>query len=470
MPDVIAIDTWTYNLGNLEVLTVDKNCLRTIMFGYQGNSFRHISARVNLISSMAARSYSYFFLGIFDMRNLISADLSYQAPFSADDVTSALTVKSWKCTDLQHYFFDNDYSENVNCTCIQSKLVCNISLPPNLKSLQLTYNPSLSIQMELMGTLTWTSNSSLMSLNMSSTNSHYLAYPMKCAENIKIMIEILDLSHNSMECINSYYFKMCHWTSLKKLDLSFNNLGIYTTRCREDKAAPLAFLQPLLTVLEFLDLSHNNLISFELKTDLSRGPLQFVDISQNMLSSLPKETTLKLDDTNSQRLQNNLSAIFLDLSGNQLLCGCENKKFYLWLYNTRVHLKEANNYKCRYGLEEFSIAPENLHNVLNDFSRICQLFQDVWIPIILTMVVYILITLGVILYRLRHTVHYFWIKMRMNRHKVEAILNRDHLYHAFVSCDRVGAIWTKQNLLPKLEPKGTVCLSFIIISTMFSVP
>ncbi len=457
MPDVIAVDTYN-NLGNLEVLSVDKNCLRTIIFGYQGNSFRHISARVNLISSMAARSYSYFFLGIFEMRGLISADLSYQAPFSSNDVTSALTVKSWKCTDLQHYFFDNDYSKNVNCTCIDSRLVCNISLPPNLESLQLSYNPSLSMQMELMGTATWTSNSSLSIVNMSSTNSHYLAYPMKCAENVKIMIEILDLSHNSMECINSNYFKMCHWTSLKYMDLSFNNLGIYTTRCREDNHAPLAFLKAILTVLEYLNLSHNNLMSFELETDISRGHLKFIDSSQNMLSFLPKDTTFQLNEANSRRLGNNLSVISIDLSGNQLVCECKNMEFYLWLYNTRVHLKGANNYKCRQGLEEFSIAPENLHNVLIKFSTMCQLFQNIWIPSILTMVAYILITFGAILYRLRHTVHYQWIKMRMNRHKIEAILNRDHQYHAFVSCDRAGAIWTKQNLLPKLEPKGNAYL------------
>ncbi len=282
---------------------------------------------------------------------------------------------------------------------------------------------------------------------------------MMCWEDVVIGIESIDMSHNSMECIHGNYFKDCHWTNLKHLYLSHNNLGVYTLRCsRSAKQAPLAFLKPL-TELELLDLGHNNLLAFDLFMDISDGSFQILDISQNMISSLQKETTSQLDEANSWRLENNLSAISIDLSDNQLVCACENMDFYLWMYNTMVHLKENHKYICSYGVHKLNVAQGNLGNIL-DLNIICHLIQDVGMPINLTIVTYVLITVATILYRLRHSIHYHWIKMRMHRHKMEAILNPVHHFHGFISCDRAGAIWTKRYLLPKLEPKGTSTPSF----------
>ena len=454
MPKILSFtDIVQRQLDKLEVLTIDENCIQWIdVSATNQNHLQHFSLRLNRGGFLKA-NYQLL-VGIFNMRTLISADLSFQAPISPSElpVIGFTDDTMWDCISRVLTRF-NPY---INCTCFNSQSFCNISLPPNLESLQLSNNPSM--KMQLVGSLMWTSNSSLSIVNMSSTNTHYLPIPIKCAENITISIQTIDLSLNSMGCIHSNYFKMCHWTSLKHLYLSQNNLGIYTIRCMDKEHAPLSFLKPL-AKLEFLDLGHNNLVAFEFPMDISGGSLELLDISQNMLSSLSKETTSQLDEANSWRLENNRSAISLDISDNQLLCACENIDFYLWLHNTMVHLTDDSNFKCRYGSQEFNVSRAGLSNVLMNFDTICHLFQQVWVPIILTIVTYGIITLSAILYRLRHTIHYLWIKMRMHRHKMEAILNPDHQYHGFVSCDRTGAIWAKHNLLPKLEAKGT--LSFL---------
>ncbi len=429
--------------NNLEVLTMDDNSIQSMDVDSPGSRLKHLSLRLNEMRN-AGDIDTFFLLGIFNMRDLLSVDVSFQAQSSKPD--------RYRCSP-QIALFSIYLINSINCSCdYGSKYFCDISLPPNLRLLQLASNPSISMQ--LVGNLTWMSNSSLSTVNLSNTNTHFLGYPIMCEVNVVIQIQTIDLSFNSMECIHSKYFNMCNWTNLKHLFLSHNNFGIYTLRCRDEQHAPLAFLKPL-TEIEFLDLGHNNLVTFDLAMDISGGCLEILDISQNMLSSLSKDSTSRLDEANSWRLKNNLSAISIDLSGNQLVCACDNTDFYLWLYNTRIHFKNNDNYKCRYAAEEFNLSSENLSKVLENFNTICHLFQDVWMPIIVTVVTYIFITAGAILYRLRHTIQYLWIKMRMNRHKIQAILNPNHQYHGFISCDRAGAIWTKRNLLPMLEPKGT---------------
>ena len=434
--------------NKLEVLTVDDNSIDEIWLSifFSQNSLKHFSCSMNKIRTIDAQNLLH--ASIFHMRHLVSVDMSFQASSSSNAITDPLP-----CSVFGFY---SGFSSALNCTCydLSSELSCNISLPPNLRLIQLASSSFIQVGLSL----TWTSNSSLSMVNLSNTNTHYLAYPMTCCEDVVIGIESIDLSHNSMECIHIDYFRYCHWTSLKHLYLSHNNLGIYnmyTTLCKDGEHAQLEFLKPL-TKLEFLDLRHNYLLAFDLVMHFSGGNFQILDISQNIISSLQKETTSQFDKANSWRLENNLSAISIDLSNNQLVCSCENMDFYLWMYNTRVHLKEDYKYKCRYGLQEVNIAQANLSNVLRDFNQICHLFQDVWGPIILTFITYSIITVGAILYRLRHTVHYLWLKMKLNRHKMEAILKPFHHYHGFISCDRAGAIWTKRHLLPKLEPKGTL--------------
>ena len=69
-------------------------------------------------------------------------------------------------------------------------------------------------------------------------------------------------------------------------------------------------------------------------------------------------------------------------------------------------------------------------------------------------ITYWIIILGTVLFRFRHTLRYFWLKHKMHRlHLERHLLDPKYRYDAFVSCDRCGAIWVKQNFLPNLKMK-----------------
>ncbi len=61
-----------------------------------------------------------------------------------------------------------------------------------------------------------------------------------------------------------------------------------------------------------------------------------------------------------------------------------------------------------------------------------------------------------ICFRWRHTLHYFLLRMRMNRQTIADLLMPEYRFHAFVACDRPGAKWVKAQLLENFEPRGRV--------------
>ncbi len=298
----------------------------------------------------------------------------------------------------------------------------------------------------------------MMSVNISYSNIPYLAYTVHCAPMVKPVIYLLDLSHNNLECINAKYFTNCSWVFLWYLNLTHNNLGIRSSRCSSIDKNPLEFLTPLRN-LSFLDLSHNNLLQVDILLDMDF--LLFLDLSDNMMTCLPKSFTESLDNANLKRFNTTQPQIQLDLSKNQFPCTCTCLSFYRWLLYTNVNLINQNEYFCLNDKAEQNISSMG-EPALRQLKKDCAIYHDSLsaleslMTIVLTYGVITIVTVG---YRWRHTLHYLYLRMRMNRQKIAAILTPEYKYHAFVSCDRAGAKWVKNELLAHLEPKGNGCFS-----------
>ena len=292
-----------------------------------------------------------------------------------------------------------------------------------------------------------------MLVNITKSNIAFLSYTLQCAATVVPRIYLLDLSYNNLECINSEYFRNCSWVNLRYLNLSHNNLGIRSSRCSSIDKDPLQFLTPLGN-LEILDLSRNNLLQLDIS--LQMDFLQNLDLSDNMLTCLPQSFTKSLDEANLKRLNTTQPAIQVDLSKNQFPCSCSCLPFYRWLLSTSVELINELEYFCLDDKVEKNISSMD-EPILRQLTTNCAIYHDAlsalesFLTIILTYAVITIVTVG---YRWRHTLHYFYLRMRMDRQKIADILTPEYKFHGFVSCDRAGAKWVKNELLAHLEPKG----------------
>ena len=302
-----------------------------------------------------------------------------------------------------------------------------------------------------------------MSVNVSYSNIPYLAYTIRCVPMVTPFIYLLDLSHNNMECINSAYFTNCSWVYLKYLNLSHNNLGIRSSRCSSIDKNPLEFLAPLKN-LTFLDLSHNNLLQFDIPLDTRF--LLFLDLSDNMMTCLPSSITELLDNANMKRVNTTQPPIELDLSQNQFPCICTCLPFYRWLLSTNVQLDSQSEYFCLNDKVEKNISSMG-EPALRKLTKDCAIYYDslsVLESVVAMLMTYGAITVLTVGYRWRHTLHYLFLRLRMDRQKIAAILTPEYKYHGFVSCDRAGAKWVKNELLAHLEAKGKFYLYHVSIS------
>ncbi len=187
----------------------------------------------------------------------------------------------------------------------------------------------------------------------------------------------------------------------------------------------------------------------------------------NFTNSLNQISKKRSNDKHHSNTQLNKNNVTLDLSKNQFPCTCKCLPFFLWISRTTIHLRNKENYFCVDHFETNMIskidelvvktlAEKCIHDGPSTtmFSFMAMLFT------------YTIITLVTVGYRWRHTIHYFYLRIRMNRQKISAILTPEYKYHGFISCDRPGAKWILKTFLPALEPRG---LKFCIAQRDFIV-
>ena len=163
----------------------------------------------------------------------------------------------------------------------------------------------------------------------------------------------------------------------------------------------------------------------------------------------------------------------MDLSGNLLSCDCDCFYFFQWMTKTDVVLVNNRTYQCEFddgrkktlGYISFIVA---------ELESKC--YSTKWLKIYvgIEVLVYLSITIFCIIYRIRHAIWYIYLKIKLNRKRLRALLDqKNYTYTAFISCDhRDAKYFVKKRLLPNLETNETkfkFCVSqrdFIVGATI----
>ena len=153
------------------------------------------------------------------------------------------------------------------------------------------------------------------------------------------------------------------------------------------------------------------------------------------------------------KLKNFTSGIKIDLSGNLLSCNCKCYKFFKWTArNSRRLLVNSHSYQCMFDNGE-KIGLDKLSQIILKLEATCFSAQWFQVYIGLELATYFCISLLCLIYRARHTIWYLYWRIKLNRQKLQALLDRNHYtYSAFISCDhRDCKYFIVRRLLPVLE-------------------
>ena len=177
-------------------------------------------------------------------------------------------------------------------------------------------------------------------------------------------------------------------------------------------------------------------------------------LENNNLKYLSPETTKQLDSLLASR--QNYSCLEVDLSGNLFSCLCPYLYFLNWMTATNIVLVNKKNYQCEFN----DGVTTNMHNIQFVIAKLeSQCYSYTWLKVYVgsQCLVYLLVSVISLMYRLRHDIRYLFLKLKLNRYKLRNILNpQEYTYSAFVSCDRIDARkFVIQKLLPNLETEET---------------
>ena len=295
-------------------------------------------------------------------------------------------------------------------------------------------------------------------------------------------------------CVNESVFDPnighCDWSSLKYMDLGNNKLGITLgNTCNKNKQNILGYAK-YLTGLEVLDISHNMISSgnsltplrnlSNLKTlDLSSntllnfsldltnmGNLIKLNLTNNNLRYLCKRLIFQLNELQARKLNN--STVEVDLSGNLLSCTCAYIYFFHWMAKTNIMVNQQQ-YLCEFDGGRIQKL-HKLQTIIEILDKQC--YSVTWMKLCvgLEVLYFTLVTVFTFLYRIRHTIKYYLLKIKLNRHLLRAHLKKTkYEYSAFVSCERRDSkFFVKPHFLPNLETAETQ-LKFCVAQRNFVV-
>ena len=373
-------------------------------------------------------------------------------------------------------------------------LACPLLLPIKMEWIDVSHNGVRALRPAEFALI---NNSTLKYFNGSFCGIQRFQLPIYCVHSsmtiIVPQVETIDISNNNLQCINASMFDgsvtHCDWSSLKYLYLSNNKLGqVEGNTCNFHRNNTLGFLKPLrnlrtlalagnmlesgsqkfsdlkvLTRLEKLDLSSNGFHNFSL--DLSNMiKLQKLDLSNNNIQCLSKSTILQLN-----QIRKTGNHIEIDLSDNILSCTCECLHFFLWMPKSGLDFLSHKTYKCTFknGRKE---TLDKLSFVINELESQC--YETEWLRWCVggEIFTYTLITVFCLMYRRRHDIQYFFLKLKLNRQRLMKFYDRKrYLFSAFVSCDhRDAKYFVYRKLIPNLETEETK-LKFCVAQRNFLV-
>ena len=450
----------------LKELTIDHNSITNV-----DPLFQECFPNIEVLS--LGENYLYFsseFVDdtIFGLSDLTGFNLTWQR--------QANSMVKTRPRQMDKMLKDKHIGKPIVC---QEKMTCPLILPPKLEWIDLSHHGFYLVVVPQSVILT---NTSLKSIGASNCGIQTMKLPVFCPSgwNIKIHIEMVDISNNGLQCVNATAFDEnvtnCDWSSVKYLNLRNNQLGnIDKNTCNHDRNNVVGFLRPLISLtqlnlamnmltdsgrlhdlenlrnLAFLDLSHNGFQNFTLCLN-SFTSLIKLDLSYNNLRCLSQKTMSEL--TNLQKLHSPFTEI--DLTGNLLSCNCECYTFFQWMSTTKVILTNKNTCQCVFDNGRKTILNSTESIISQLFS---QCYNSVWLEIYIGIeaLVLVLITVLCLAYRMRHEIWYMYLKIKLNKQKLALLLKqKNYKYTAFVSCDhRDAKYFIIKRFLPNLETSQT---------------
>ncbi|XP_056016781.1 toll-like receptor 4 [Ostrea edulis] len=239
-------------------------------------------------------------------------------------------------------------------------------------------------------------------------------------------IQIIDLSNSLCSYISPHFFKYA--TGLKVLNISENNIGESLSKDKEGKAFEN------LTSIENLDLSHDNIASLSTLMFENMRKLQKLNLRNNLLS----EWRVNIDHlknmkyinlaknrltTIEERYRRSLETLFLtsnltvDLSGNKLLCYCDNVDFLSWITRNRRNFAHFIDYECSStSSEEFDF--RNSEHSLLSLKGICKSYISIYIATSVVLAFIFSTAVGIILQKNKWKIRYLIFKAKQRLRQV----------------------------------------------------
>ena len=121
--------------------------------------------------------------------------------------------------------------------------------------------------------------------------------------------------------------------------------------------------------------------------------------------------------------------------GNLLSCSCKCYDFFKWTARDSQLFVDSHSYQCIFENGE-KMRLDKLSQIILKLEAKCFSAQWFQVYIGLELATYFCISLLCLIYRTRHTIWYLYWRIKLNRQKLQALLDRKHYtYSAFISCD-----------------------------------
>ncbi|KAK6171558.1 hypothetical protein SNE40_019720 [Patella caerulea] len=391
-----------------------------------------------------------YMLDVVTLINLEELDISgYLEKYPSLDIPwTEFDLIDKHCRSFHYYNLENDAP--------MQPIIKLIPLPPKLKVLKVRFQGlSYPIPPLILG------KNSLAEVNLKGNVLSKWNGPVERVESITM----LDLSNNYCHHINTDFFK--HLRSLKKLDMSFNNLQwvLYS-----DKDGSI--FRPL-NNLTHLNLIKNNLIWLPSKIFTGLSSLQYLNLSRNIIRDMILDLKI-MNDLHYIDFSNNSigwlvstfrkeleeagersGSLTIDLSNNPLACTCDNLQFLRWLLHPQyVQFNNKHQYVCDYS-NGTRVYLNQLEQIFEDLSRFCGIHFTEMITASSSVILIVGFIIGPIAYKYRWKLRYLYYAARSSAKIRQLPGNDDHFeYDAFISYSEDARLFVVQTMKLRIEEEA----------------
>ncbi|XP_056013705.1 toll-like receptor 4 [Ostrea edulis] len=285
-------------------------------------------------------------------------------------------------------------------------------------------------------------------------------------------IQILDLSNNFCFYISPHFLK--YGTGLKSLNLSENNIGQSLSSDKEGKT-----FENLIS-LENLDLSHDSIMSLSVQMFKNMRKLKTLNLKNNLLSiwrvnieHLREIKYMNLAQnrftTIEERYRRSFETLFrtsnltVDLSGNKLLCSCDNVDFLSWITRNRRNFARFIDYECSStSSEKFNFT--NAAHSLVSLKEICKSYLVIYIATSVTLAFIFSTVVGITLQKNKWKIRYVVFKAKQRFKKLGRYSNEfssssiHYKYDAMISYSRSELSFMLTEFIPRVENNSNIQL------------